>query len=118
MSHSDTNAPTASAATPPVATYSILCSHFIGKRRAIRVITSGIPWPEAKALSEKLQDRERIRKGDRYSTWTCRVYTPERQGSAVERNRLNPRRSRNSGSAKKTSRDPDGTPTRNRSNIP
>ncbi len=54
--------------------YTVKCHHVVSRRRVERAIVRGLPWAEAKDLSERLQKRASSKPG--YSSWTGRLYIP------------------------------------------
>lgn len=64
------NAPSAT----PVRRYTVYCHHRIGRRYVTRDIVRGLEWTEAKAFSEKMQDREKAGK-PLWTSWSGRLFS-------------------------------------------
>jgi hypothetical protein len=69
--------------------YSLVCNHYIGRRRVNRVIARGMTWEAVRALESKMQARECASR-PRWSSWTGRIYIAELENPSPRPGRSRP----------------------------
>lgn len=63
----------------PVPTYTVCCSHRVGRRFVSRDIARGLLWDDATRLVETLQRRDTELHPTRLTSWNARLYIRRRE---------------------------------------